>query len=178
VVAALRARGAADRVDGVVVGVVGSVTGEAASVLAGRVCGTAGPAAAEEVPWLRRLAAGAAEVARARGRVGPVDVADVAVPVALEGRADLATALVERHRAAVERLGRRGREAAATVRTWVEAGQDADATAARLFVHPNTVRNRIGALAAATGLDPRDPFDAVTLWWLCRELAPPGGPEV
>ncbi len=178
VVAALRARGAADRVDGVVVGVVGTMTGEAASVLAGRVCGTAGPAAAEEVPSLRRLAAGAAEVARARGRAGPVDVADVAVPVALEGRADLATALVEHHRAAVERLGRRGREAAATVRTWVEAGQDADATAAQLFVHPNTVRNRIGALAAATGLDPRDPFDAVTLWWLSRELAPPGAPGV
>jgi hypothetical protein len=23
-------------------------------------------------------------------------------------------------------------------------------------------------MAAATGLDPRDPFDAVTLWWLAR----------
>lgn len=173
VVAALRARGAADRVDGAVVGVVGAVTGEAASLLAHRVCGTAGPAAAEEVPSLRRLATAAAEVARAQGITGPVDVADVAVPVALEARADLAAALVERHRPALERLGRRGRETATTVRAWVESGQDAEAAAARLFVHPNTVRNRVGALAGATGLDPRDPFGAVTLWWLCRELDAP-----
>ena len=69
----------------------------------------------------------------------------------------------------------------ATVLTWVECGLDADASAARLFVHPNTVRNRVGALAAATGLDPRDPFDAVTLWWLCRGLGaggPTRGPRV
>lgn len=173
VVAALRARGVGGSVDGVVVGVVGSVAGELGSVLEGRVCGVAGPAAAEEVPSLRRLAAAAADAARRQGRTGPVDVADVAVEVALDGRADLAAALDERHRAGLARLGRRAPETVATVRAWVECGQDADATAARLFVHPNTVRNRVAAMAAATGLDPRDPFDAVTLWWLSRDDATP-----
>ena len=168
IVAALRTRGAAGRVGGAVVGVVGSVSGELRSVLGDRVCGVAGPGAAEELPALRRLALAAADVARQEGRAGPVDVADVAVAVALDSRADLAAALAERHREGLERLGRRRPETTDTVRAWVECGQDTDAAAARLFVHPNTVRNRVGAMAAATGLDPRDPFDAVTLWWLAR----------
>ncbi len=176
-VAALRARGAGGAEDRGVVGVVGSVGGELRSVLAAWVCGVAGPGSAEEVPSLRRLAASAAEVAASEGRRGATEVADVAVRVALEGRADLSAALLERHRAGVAGLGRRAPETVHTVRVWVECHQDAEATAARLFVHPNTVRNRVAALATATGLDPRRPFDAVTLWWLSRELAPtPGSP--
>ncbi|HEX7537847.1 MAG TPA: helix-turn-helix domain-containing protein [Dermatophilaceae bacterium] len=37
-----------------------------------------------------------------------------------------------------------------------------------LFVHPNAVRNRVGSLTAATGLDPGDTFAAFDLWWLCQ----------
>jgi hypothetical protein len=172
-VAALRARGAGGTEEGVVVGVVGSLTEGLRSALSGVPCGVAGPGAAEEVPSLRRLAGAAAEVAADEGRRGPTDVADVAVRVALDARPDLAAALLERHRPALGALGRRAADTADTVRAWVECGQDADVAASRLFVHPNTVRNRVGAMAAASGLDPRDPFDAVTLWWLAREVGEP-----
>jgi hypothetical protein len=30
------------------------------------------------------------------------------------------------------------------------------------------VLNRVGSLAAATGLDPDDTFAAFDLWWLCQ----------
>jgi hypothetical protein len=167
-VTAFRTRGAGGAADGSVVGVVGTVTDELRADLDGLACGVAGPGVAEEVPALRRLAAAAADVAREQGLSGPTPVADVAVAVALNGRADLAAALVDRHRPALASLGRKAVDTAATVRVWVECGQDADAAAARLFVHPNTVRNRVGAMAEASGLDPRDPVDAVTLWWLAR----------
>jgi hypothetical protein len=173
-VAVLRGRGAAGVEAGAVVGVVGQVTEELAGVLAGHVVGVAGPGAAEEIPSLRRLAAAAAEVAAEQGRLGPTEVADVAVRIALDGRGDLAGAVVERHRPAVDRLGRSLGSTVATTRVWLESAQDADAAAARLFVHPNTVRNRVGSLTEATGLDPRHPFDALTLWWLCREWGPAG----
>ncbi|WP_143220084.1 helix-turn-helix domain-containing protein, partial [Actinomadura sp. CNU-125] len=50
-------------------------------------------------------------------------------------------------------------------------GWSADGTrgaAARLFVHPNTVRNRVQRFTDATGVDPSDTFGAVNAWWLCR----------
>ena len=176
-VTALRARGAGGTADGSVVGVVGVVTDGLRSALARVAAGVSGPGAAEEVPALRRLAAAAAEVAAETGHTGPTEVGDVVVRVALDARPDLTATLLERHSPALRTLGRRAPETAATVRAWVECGQDAELAASRLFVHPNTVRNRVGALAGATGLDPRDPFAALTLWWLCRELAPPGRDE-
>jgi hypothetical protein len=175
-VTALRARGAGGAEDGAVVGVVAGLTADLRSALSGVVCGVAGPGAAEEVPSLRRLATAAADVAADEGRTGPTDVADVAVRVALEARPDLAAILLDRHRSALEAMGRKAAEAAGTVRTWVECGQDTDLAASRLFVHPNTVRNRVGAMSAATGLDPRDPFAALTLWWLAGEVGAPGPP--
>ncbi len=170
VIAALRSRGAAGTNDGVVVAVTDRVAEDAVRLLDGRVAGLAGPGAAEEIPALRRLAAAAADVARDTGRRGVVPVGDVAVAIALEGRGDLAAALVERHRDALGGVGRRRDAVVETVRVWLEEGQDTDRAAARLFVHPNTVRNRVGSLGAATGLDPHEAFAAVTLWWLCSTI--------
>ncbi len=129
--------------------------------------GVAGPGGPEDVVTLRRLAAAAARAAQAHGRTGCVDVADVATLAAQQDRGDLAALLVERHAPAIDGLGRLADHTVATVRAWLECGCDAERAAEREYVHANTVRNRVAALVAATGLDARDPFRAVDLWWLC-----------
>ncbi len=169
-VLALRSRGAAAaQHEGAVVAVVGHLT-DVARVVADRVAGAAGPGPAEELPALRRLAATAAGIAADQGRRGLTHVGDVAVRTALEGRTDLSAALSARHASALGGLGPRADVMVRTVRTWIELGRDTDRTAERLFVHPNTVRNHVAALRGATGLDPTDPFEAVTLWWLCQTV--------
>lgn len=129
--------------------------------------GVAGPGTPEDVVVLRRHAAAAARAAQTHGRAGCVDIAEVATLAAQQDRGDLAALLVERHSVAIDSLGRSAEPSVATVRAWLECGGDAQRAAAREYVHANTVRNRVAALTAATGLDPRDPFQAVDLWWLC-----------
>ena len=129
--------------------------------------GVAGPGRPEEAATLRRLAAAAARAAQTRGRTGTVDVAEVATLAAQQDRGDLAALLVERHAEAVDGLGRVADHTVATVRSWLQCGCDAERAAGAEYVHANTVRNRVAALTSATGLDPRDPFQAVDLWWLC-----------
>jgi hypothetical protein len=50
-----------------------------------------------------------------------------------------------------------------TMRAWLEQGAAIEATARTLFVHPNTVRYRLGQVADVTGLTPTHPRDAFTL---------------
>lgn len=50
-----------------------------------------------------------------------------------------------------------------TLRVWLELGSSIEATARALFVHPNTVRYRLGQVADVTGLSPAAPRDAFTL---------------
>ncbi|MCD6639169.1 MAG: helix-turn-helix domain-containing protein, partial [Nocardioides sp.] len=132
------------------------------------VLGLAGPGRAEDVPVLRRLATAAARVGGERGLSGVVPVASVASAVAMLERPDLGGVLLQAHADSLAGLGRQAGLVLRTVRAWLECSGDADAAAAREFVHPNTVRNRVAALAEATGLDPHDPLVAGDLWWLCR----------
>jgi PucR C-terminal helix-turn-helix domain len=152
-----------------VVGVVSRVPASLTAALGeGEPVGAAGPGSAEDLPVLRRLAAASAAAGAARGRTGVVHVAEVSGLAALHGRGDLAGALLDRHRQAIDALGRPAGLIVETTQTWLELGRDADRAAAILFVHPNTVRNRVGSLTAATGLDPGDTFAAFDLWWLCQ----------
>ncbi|XRQ13645.1 helix-turn-helix domain-containing protein [Actinomadura welshii] len=140
---------------------------------AGAAAGVAGPVEAENLAAARRLAVSALEAAEATGRTGAVHAADVAVLVAAADRADLAAVLLERHRSARAELGANAEPVARAVCAWLEARRDAAAAAGRLFVHPNTVRNRVQRFTEATGIDPSDAFGAVNAWWLCRTwLAP------
>ncbi|MFY1632858.1 helix-turn-helix domain-containing protein [Solwaraspora sp. WMMB335] len=138
--------------------------------------GVAGPGEVRELPQLRRLASAAATASLTLGRAGTVHVADVAPVVALLDRPDLGATLVERHHAALASLGAHREAILDTVRLWLEHGRDANRAARAAFVHPNTVRNRVNALCSATGLDPGSTFDAVALWWLCRQASDAGPP--
>ncbi|MFJ4093183.1 helix-turn-helix domain-containing protein [Kitasatospora sp. NPDC089913] len=57
-----------------------------------------------------------------------------------------------------------------TVDAYLAADANAEQAAAALFVHPNTLRYRLRALTAATGLDPARTEDALSLWWAVRHL--------
>ncbi|MFF4237504.1 helix-turn-helix domain-containing protein [Actinomadura geliboluensis] len=135
--------------------------------------GLAGPAEAEHLAAARRLAVSALAAAEATGRTGVVHIAEVAVVAAAADRTDLASALLDRYRAARADLGASAGPVARAVCAWLEAGRDVTAAAEALFVHPNTVRNRVRRFAEVTGIDTSDTFGGVNAWWLCRAwLAP------
>jgi hypothetical protein len=139
----------------------------------GAVAGLAGPAEAENLAAARRLAVSALAAAEATGRTGAVHIAEVAVVAAAADRTDLASILLDRYRAARADLGANAAPVARAVCAWLEAGRDVTAAAEALFVHPNTVRNRVQRFADATGIDAADTFGGVNAWWLCRAwLAP------
>jgi hypothetical protein len=130
--------------------------------------GMAGPADAEELAAARRLAVSALIAAESAGRTGTVHITDVATIAALSDRADLTAALLDRHRDARATFGSGAVPVARAVQAWLEANRDFAEAAARLFVHPNTVRNRVRRFAEVTGIDPNSTFGAVDAWWLCR----------
>ncbi|MDR3082485.1 MAG: helix-turn-helix domain-containing protein [Streptomyces sp.] len=154
-------------VDGLLVGVLTRAPSERAAKTEMTV-GLAGPAEPEELGAVRHLAFAALTAAEATGRTGMVHAADVAVLAAVADRADLAAVLLDRHRPAWTALGANAEPVALAVRAWLEAGREVTAAAERLFVHPNTVRNRVQRFADVTGIDPFDTFDAMNAWWLCR----------
>ncbi|MES9537740.1 MULTISPECIES: helix-turn-helix domain-containing protein [unclassified Actinomadura] len=135
---------------------------------AGLAAGLAGPAEPEELAPVRRLAVAALAAAESAGRRGVVHIADVAVLAALTERADLAAVLLDHHLPAWAALGPNAEPVAHAVLAWLESDRDVTAAAARLFVHPNTVRNRIQRFAEVTGVDPFSTFGAMNAWWLCR----------
>lgn len=76
-----------------------------------------------------------------------------------------ASGLESRHFAKLDRV-RVGDETEETMRIYLECDQSATDAAARLTVHPNTVRYRIGQFRELTGLDVRRTEDLVAAWWL------------
>ena len=52
--------------------------------------------------------------------------------------------------------------------TWLDRQRDVAATAARLSLHPNTVRYRVRRATELFGLDPRDPDEVLVLWLSLR----------
>ncbi|MEV6162448.1 helix-turn-helix domain-containing protein [Streptomyces sp. NPDC052052] len=154
-------------VDGLLVAVL--TRAPSARVAEGGVtAGLAGPAEPEELGAVRRLALAALTAAESTRRTGVVHVADVAVLAAVADRADLVAVLLDRHQPAWTALGANAEPVALAVRAWLEAGREVTPAAERLFVHPNTVRNRVQRFADVTGIDPYDTFGAMNAWWLCR----------
>ncbi len=139
-----------------------------ATVIPDSALGLAGPATAEEVGSAFRLALAALGAAEQTGRRGLVQAAEVAGVVAALSRPDLAAALLARHRDARRDLGPQALPVARTVRAWLEADRDTTVAARALFVHPNTVRNRLHRFAEATGIDVLGTFGAFDGWWLCQ----------
>lgn len=58
-----------------------------------------------------------------------------------------------------------GAEVVAAVRTWFGCGMHVDRAAAKLTLHPNTLRNRIARFEAVADVDLRDAATAMQVWW-------------
>jgi hypothetical protein len=120
--------------------------------------GIGGPATAEEVPASR---AEAEESLAVGDRSHPAVYDDVwdkvllrrLTTAALMGRAPARGPAVDLLRHDVEH----GTEYGPTLRAWLEAQGDTRAAAARLRVHPNTVRYRLQKMAEVSPLDLHDP---------------------
>ncbi len=135
---------------------------------AGTPAGLAGPADPEDLATARQLAVTALIAAESTGRTGVVHVAGIAALAAVMDRVDLATVLLDHHRPAWTALGANAEPVARAVRAWLEADRDVTPAAEQLFVHPNTVRNRVQRFTEITGIDPHTTFGALNAWWLCH----------
>lgn len=60
-------------------------------------------------------------------------------------------------------LAAHGGDLVATLEAWFDEGGSVEGTARRLFVHPNTVRYRLGRIEDVTGYAPQEPRDAYAL---------------
>jgi len=56
-----------------------------------------------------------------------------------------------------------GKDAALTLSTYLSTGRSLEGAARELFVHPNTVRYRLGKITKLTGWDPTDPRESFIL---------------
>lgn len=129
--------------------------------------GYAGPVDADELVTARRLAAAALTAAQPRGITGLVHVAEVPILAALADRADLAAMLADHHASHWREFGASGAAIAQTVVAWLDADHDVSLAAESLFVHPNTVRNRVQRFTEVTGIDGNSTLGALDAWWLC-----------
>jgi DNA-binding PucR family transcriptional regulator len=59
----------------------------------------------------------------------------------------------------------------ASLRAYFECGMHFERAAARLFVHQNTLRYRIGRFEAITGASLREPTVAFEVWWALERYA-------
>jgi PucR C-terminal helix-turn-helix domain len=88
----------------------------------------------------------------------PAIVADRAVGDALVGRY-------------LEPLAASRAEIAASLRALFESDMHVDRAAEQLFVHPNTLRYRIGRFEEITGANLRNPRSALEIWWALQRDA-------
>ncbi|MFJ1901649.1 PucR family transcriptional regulator [Streptomyces sp. NPDC088115] len=97
---------------------------------------------------------------------GVVRLSDLGPRPLVLSDAHTAKGLCARHLAALDAAGRSSSEIEQTTREYLESDQDVREVAARLAVHPNTVRYRVNRFQELTGLNLRRTEDLVTSWWL------------
>lgn len=149
-----------DILDGALVGVLGARPGEASATF-----GLAGPSPAEELHNTSALARRAHLAAVALQRTGLVPVAEVAAVMALQAAPDVGELLQAERLAELDRSDEYAVEVATTVRRYLELDRRVEATAAALYVHPNTVRHRLQRFRDLTGTSLDGTFSGVEAWW-------------
>jgi hypothetical protein len=107
----------------------------------------------------------ALETAERFGLHGSVRLQDLGPKPLVLSESKAAIGLENRHFSRLDDV-RVGDETEETARVYLVCDQHAATTAARLTVHPNTVRYRIGQFRELTGLDVRRTEDLMTAWWL------------
>jgi hypothetical protein len=130
--------------------------------------GVAGPMTPDELDVGVRWARWAHDAGRARGRPGLVALEEVGVEAALVSRPALGAALARARLSGLTREGAFADVLVATVIAYAEHDRQIEATAASLYVHPNTVRHRLRRFASISGLELDSTFGVVAAWWIAR----------
>ena len=132
-------------------------------------CAVVGPVPAGGLAGAWQLAGAVLDAAERLGLTGPVPAARVAVDVAIAGAPELGVALAREAFSALDPARPYHRELVATLAAHLDGGGHLEATAAALFVHPNTVRHRLARLADLTGVSVgTDMRSRVHTWWAAR----------
>ncbi|MFF5257297.1 PucR family transcriptional regulator [Actinomadura viridis] len=95
------------------------------------------------------------------GMNGVYDLADLGLHPAVAAEAEIGALLYERYLAPVRDLP----DIERTVVTYLKGGMHVEDAARTLFVHPNTLRNRLRRFEELTGADLRDHSTLAELWW-------------
>ena len=95
------------------------------------------------------------------GMTGVFDLADLGLHAAVVAEAEIGMLLHERYLTPVRDLP----DVERTVVTYLEGGMHVEDAARALFVHPNTLRNRLRRFEELTGADLRDHRTLAELWW-------------
>lgn len=105
---------------------------------------------------------------RAFDMVGVHDLDALGVLPAIVADRAVGDALVRR---SLEPLAGSQAEIAASLRVLFESDMHVERAAERLFVHPNTLRYRIGRFEEITGTSLRNPRSALEVWWALQRAA-------
>ncbi|WP_194853032.1 CdaR family transcriptional regulator [Nocardia sp. SYP-A9097] len=111
-----------------------------------------------------RLAGRILATAQLYGITGPVDLDRLGLRIAIAADPDLGIELGRRYLDPVG-VGEQARIFIETVEVYLDAGRRVDLTAARLIVHPNTIRYRLTRFEELTGADLRAAHTVLLVWW-------------
>ncbi|MDF3290533.1 PucR family transcriptional regulator [Streptomyces silvisoli] len=99
------------------------------------------------------------------GLVGAFTREELGLRAAVVSAPALGQQLVEQRLAPLHERGEEGAQLEEAVAAYLRYGMRIEAAARTLFVHPNTLRNRLRRFEEATGTSLREPADLAEIWW-------------
>ncbi len=130
--------------------------------------GVGPPRPVERLQESFELASRALVTMRAFGLVGAMDLDALGVLPAIVSDRAVGDALVRRY---LEPLASSQAEIAASLRVLFECDMHIERAAEQLFVHPNTLRYRVGRFEEITGANLRNAKSALEVWWALQRDA-------
>jgi DNA-binding PucR family transcriptional regulator len=130
--------------------------------------GVGPPRPVDRLPESFDLASRALATMRAFGLTGVNDLDALGVLPAIVADRAVGDALLRRY---LEPLAASQAEIAASLRVLFECDMHVERAAEKLFVHPNTLRYRIGRFEEITGANLRSPRSALEVWWALQRDA-------
>lgn len=152
---------------------VTTVDGDAAGLLVGRpvglcrnlVVGVGAPAPAAGLAIEFTRATQALRAAVGFGLVGAFTREDLGLRASVVALPSVGEQLVRLRLAPLAERGEDGAQLEEAAAAYLRHGLRLDAAARTLYVHPNTLRNRLRRFEELTGTSLRDPADLAEIWW-------------
>lgn len=152
---------------------VTTVDGDVAGLLVGRpaglcrslILGLGAPASASGVASEFTRATQALRAAAGFGLVGAYTREELGLRATVVALPAVGEQLVRLRLAPLAERGEDGAQLAEAAAAYLRQGLRLDAAARTLYVHPNTLRNRLRRFEEITGTNLRDPADLAEVWW-------------